>query len=254
MLKKLFNVNKATKKKKLMDIVQRGYSLETHVHTSESSLCAHASGREIAQFYKGLGYSGVIVTDHFFNGNTAIPPHFPWEERVRLFCRGYEHAADEGARIGLDIFFGWEYGYDGTEFLTIGLDKNWLLNHPDVLNWGVEDYLTRVRADGALVIHAHPFREASYIRSLRLFPNHVDAVEAINSRNENFAQDIKAFDYAKKHGLLLTSGSDTHDTQTLPGGGMIFENRPHSVSALMDMIRNDRSVRLIGMERIESGK
>ena len=254
MLKKLFHPKRTAQKLHLMKTLRLGYALETHLHTSEASQCSQVPGREAARFYKELGYSGIIVTDHFFNGNTAIPSHFPWEERVRLFCRGYENAAREGRRIGLDVFFGWEYGYHGTEFLTIGLDTEWLMTHPDVLEWGVEDYLARVRADGALVVHAHPFREAPYIRTLRLFPKHVDAVEVINSRNENVAQDMKACLYAKKHALARTSGSDTHDTQTLPGGGMIFKKRPDSVVELISMIRNGDCTRLIGADRIEPQK
>lgn len=254
MLRRLFRPKRTARALQLKDTLKQGYALETHMHTSEASKCAHSSGREMAQFYKKLGYSGIVVTDHFFNGNNAIPPHLPWEERVRLFCKGYEHAFDEGKKIGLDVFFGWEYGYYGTEFLTYGLDKEWLLEHPDVLEWGVEDYLSRVRADGALVVHAHPFREASYIKTLRLFPGSVDAVEVINSRNETKAQDIKAYQYALKHRLLMTSGSDSHDNLELPGGGMILNRRPRSDNDLIRMIRDAEVVKLIGSERIESGK
>ncbi len=254
MLKRLFDLKRTGRELKLKDTLKRGYALETHMHTSEASKCARASGRQMAQFYKKLGYSGIIVTDHFFNGNTAIPPHFPWQERVRLFCRGYENAFDEGQRIGLDVFLGWEYGYYGTEFLTYGLDKTWLLNHPDVLEWGVEDYLARVRADGAFVVHAHPFREASYIETLRLFPRSVDAVEVINSRNESKEQDVKAYRYASKHRLLMTSGSDSHDSAVLPGGGLILNRRPQSDSDMIGMLRTVTVSQLIGSERIGTKK
>lgn len=254
MLKRLFSPKRTVRELQLKDMLKQGYALETHLHTSEASKCSQASGREMAMFYKKLGYSGIIVTDHFLNGNTAIPAHYPWEERVRLFCKGYEHAYDEGRRIGLDVFFGWEYGYYGTEFLTFGLDKTWLMEHPDVLEWGVEDYLMRVRADGALVVHAHPFREAPYIKTLRLFPNRVDAVEVVNSRNETKEQNIKAYRYAIQHRLLMTSGSDSHDIQVLPGGGMILARRPQSNRDLVRMIRGAEVIKLIGSEQIEPRK
>ena len=31
------------------------------------------------------GYNGIIVTDHFFNGNTCVPEYLPWKERVDMF-------------------------------------------------------------------------------------------------------------------------------------------------------------------------
>ena len=81
------------------------YLYETHLHTTAASACARSSGAEYISFYKSLGYAGIIVTDHFFNGNCSIPDNLPWEERVNLFCRGYEEAKAEGDRQGLQVFF-----------------------------------------------------------------------------------------------------------------------------------------------------
>ena len=59
-----------------------GYRYETHLHTCEGSACASASGAEMARAHKEMGYTGIFVTDHFFNGNTAVPRDLPWRERV----------------------------------------------------------------------------------------------------------------------------------------------------------------------------
>ena len=52
------------------------YKYETHLHTSEVSKCAHNTGAEMARAYKKAGYTGIFVTDHFFNGNCAIPENW----------------------------------------------------------------------------------------------------------------------------------------------------------------------------------
>jgi len=250
MLKKLFKPNADKKENAFREELQKGYCYETHMHTAESSACAPSSARSMARFYKDLGYRGIIVTDHFFNGNTVIPSHLPWQQRVSLFCRGFENAKLEGESIGLQVFFGWEYCYHGTEFLTYGLTKEWLLSHPEVLSWGVEEYLERVREDGGFIIHAHPFREASYIWKTRLFPDHTDAVEAINMRNPDTAFDQRAYNYAREHGLVITSGSDAHDTETLPGGGMRFENDIPSIEEFIETVRLGKGYELLGINRI----
>ena len=100
------------------------------MHTSETSRCGHSSGAEYVRHYKALGYHGLFVTDHFLNGYTTVPEHLPWAERISLFCAGYEAAAEVGARVELDVFFGWEYSLDWAHFLTYGLGKDWLLAHP----------------------------------------------------------------------------------------------------------------------------
>ena len=116
------------------------YLYETHLHTSEGSACASNTGAEMVRAYKKAGYTGLIVTDHFFYGNTAIDRKLPWEEWVTAFCKGYENAKEEGDRIGLQVFFGWESGYEGTEFLIYGLDKEWLLQHPEIKDATIEDH------------------------------------------------------------------------------------------------------------------
>lgn len=42
------------------------YLYETHMHTSEASACAGSTGAQMARAYKEAGYTGIIVTDHFF--------------------------------------------------------------------------------------------------------------------------------------------------------------------------------------------
>ncbi len=125
-----------------------GFKYETHLHTSETSKCGDSSGAELADYYHARGYTGVFVTDHFLNGNHTVPPDLPWPQRVALFCRGYEETAQRGVRIGLEVFFAWEYSYGWAHFLTYGLDQQWLLAHPEVLDWDVLEYFDRVRADG----------------------------------------------------------------------------------------------------------
>ena len=69
-----------------------GYLYETHLHTAQASACGRSSGAEHVRYYQSLGYTGIFVTDHFFGGNTCVPRDLPWEERIDLFCRGYEDA------------------------------------------------------------------------------------------------------------------------------------------------------------------
>lgn len=213
------------------------FKYETHLHTKEASACALVSGAEQARFFKEAGYAGIIVTDHFFNGNSCIPRNLPWEERVDLFCRGYENAKQEGDRIGLSVFFGWEANYRCTEFLIYGLDKDWLKSHPDMLSWTIEEQYRRVHEDGGYVVHAHPFRMRPYIPEIRLFPEAVDAVEVINVGNHDPEFDIQASEYAKKHNLPETAGTDAHGHE-LSHSGLVFE---HKMESIRDYIENIKS-------------
>ena len=186
------------------------YKYETHLHTAEVSACGRASAAEQVEFYAEMGYAGIIVTDHFFNGNTTVPREgLSWKEMVEKFCVGYVNALQAGRKVGLDVFFGWEYSFLGTDYLTYGLSPKWLLDNPQVMDMRHWDYLKFVREEGGLVIHAHPFREADYIREIRLQPRNVDGVEVINACRSDFENKM-ALEYAKNYDLIKFAGSDNH--------------------------------------------
>ena len=210
------------------------YKYETHLHTSETSKCGKSSGAAFAAFYKQLGYAGIFVTDHFLNGNTTVPEDLPWAERIERFWHGYNVTAQKGREIGLDVFFAWEYSYGWAHFLTYGLDKDWLLAHPDLLTWDFLQYCDRVHADGGSIVHAHPFREK--VEIVRLVPNQVDAIEVLNGgRGDEYNQH--ALDYANSFGLLQVAGSDIHSIDKERLCGMAFSRRLQDTRDYMAAIK-----------------
>lgn len=215
------------------------YKYETHLHTSEVSACANATGAAQARFYKSKGYTGIIVTDHFFNGNSTIPHDLSWEEKVECFCVGYENAKKCGEEIGIDVFFGWEYSYKGSDFLTYGLDKEWLMRNPVIMEMDVNSYCDYVRDNGGIIIHAHPFREASYISMIRLLPRKCDGVEIVNSNRTELENRMAAV-YAENYGLLPFAGSDNHTAAQDRLNGVSFESPIEDMADFNDRIKNKK--------------
>lgn len=229
---------------------------ETHMHTSEASACSIAGGKEMARAYKEAGYAGIIITDHNWGGNTRIDRNLPWREWVEEFFKGYEAAKEEGDKIGLDVFFGYEAGYNGTEFLIYGPDKAWMLAHPQIREASVEEQYCLVTKDGGLVVHAHPYREEWYIPEILLYPGYVDGVEGINAAHSNSASAFhndpafneRAVAYAKKYNKPVTAGSDMHSTELL-GGGVAFKTRLSSIADYIKRIRSGRDYVLTDGEK-----
>lgn len=192
-----------------------GFKYDTHVHTKETSACAGTQGKQHALVFKAKGYDGIIITDHFFEGSCRIDLSLPWEEKVNQFCLGYENAHKEGLDIGLDVFFGFEASFNGADLLTYGIDKEFLINHEEIMtfvhNRDVKGYCDFIHENGGYIVHAHPFREAAYIPQITLFPHFVDAVETFNSSHKVPEYNERAQYYAKSYGLPVTAGTDTHD-------------------------------------------
>ncbi len=215
-----------------MTIKDYPYLYETHLHTRPGSACAHNSGAEMAEAAHLMGYAGIIITDHNWGGNTGIDRALPWEQWVDGFITGYENASEYGRKHDMDVFWGYEAGYEGTEFLIYGITPDWLKAHPEIRTADVKEQYRLIHEGGGMVIHAHPFREAGYIPEIRLYPEYVDGVEGINAAHSssrsmghnNPEYDRRAIRYANEHHLPITAGSDIHTTNLL-GGGVAFKRR-----------------------------
>lgn len=209
------------------------YRYEMHTHTSEVSRCGQISAVELVRTYKDLGFSGLCITDHFLNGNTTVPHDLPWDEQIALFCQGYHKAYLEGKRLGISVFFGWEYSFRGTDLLTYGLGPEWLLAHPEIMELHMNEYCDLVHEHGGFIAHAHPFREADYIDLIRLLPRKVEAVEVINACRTDF-ENALADQYADNYGLLKIAGSDNHVGYLERFAGLEL---PRSAVDIQDLIR-----------------
>ena len=215
---------------------QNKFRYDLHVHTYEGSACAHSPGRDIADFYKAEGYTGIVVTDHFYAGNTRVDRSLPWEEWLAGFRRGWEETKARGDEIGLDVFYAWEYSFYGTDYLTYGLDNAWAARHPEIKSMDIVDYLRLTRGDGAFVIHAHPFHEAGYIPYIRLLPRLVDAVEVVNAPKPQ-AENDRAMEYARGYDLTMTAGSDCHGADWTHLAGIETDHRLASMEDLIGTLR-----------------
>jgi len=185
------------------------YKYETHLHTAPVSKCATASIREHLEVYKKLGYDGIFVTNHFLDGSLNIDKTRPYEERLNFFYSDYEEGVKIGKELGIKVFCGIETNYGGADFLVYGLSKEWYLKNPQIMDMSKREQLEFYMENGALVIQAHPFREAGYIDHIRLYPRSVHGIEVMNATKPDFENEMAKI-YAKHYGLIEFAGTDNH--------------------------------------------
>lgn len=215
------------------------YKYETHLHTSPVSRCAVADVEENLKFYKKLGYDGVFITNHFLDGNIDIDKEKPYVEQIEFFFSDFEKGLEIGKKLDIKVFLGTEISYGGTDFLVYGLDKNWFLNHPEIMNMKKSDELAFMKENGALVIQAHPFRELPYIDHIRLFPRHVHGVEIVNASHKKDEENQMAKIYAKHYSLIEFAGSDNHiGARQQKLAGVSFEEPILNVQDFIEKVKN----------------
>lgn len=179
------------------------------MHTLPVSKCARQGVRQNLEFYASLGYDGIFITNHFLDGNINIDKSLAYEEQLEFYFSDYYEALRLSKEIGIKVFLGIEISYRGTDFLIYGLDKEWFLAHPEIMDMKKSDELAFLIENGALVIQAHPYREDRHINHIRLFPRCVHGVEVINASRPDF-ENAMADAYANAYQLLKIAGSDNH--------------------------------------------
>lgn len=180
------------------------YIYETHCHSAQGSRCAISTAGELVRAYHGGGYAGMVLTDHFVLGNTAVNRTLPWPSQMRCFYDAYLEARAVAETLDFDVIFGIEHACEHGEFLCYGIDLEFLLANPDIPALTLEAFVERVHGYGGVVIQAHPFRWAPADTPLRL--DILDGIEVYNAANSPEANDAAM----AQAGGICTSGGDIH--------------------------------------------
>lgn len=203
------------------------YKYEMHLHTNVCSACGISSGEEMVKVAKEKGYTGIVITNHFYHGNTAISRRTPWREFVKAYKEDYLDAKKAGEKYGIEVLFGIEEGYGkGKETLIYGISPELLMDTPDFSHMTIVEMSKFVRANNGFIVAAHPFRVRDYIAEPRKAPDTTlfDALETYNHIN-SFEDNDLAEQLCKKSGLLRTSGGDVHSIHGIGNAGLAFYER-----------------------------
>ena len=159
-----------------------------HTHFSPDS---QVSPERLVARCEQVGLSCIAVTDHnTTEGAKAVRRIAPF-----LVIIGEEVLTSEGEVTGLFL----------TETIPSGLSPI--------------ETARKIKDQGGLVSIPHPFdrfrREVISRSALEEVAQYADIIEVFNARNNLSADDRKAADFARDHGLLTSGVSDAHTTMEL---------------------------------------
>lgn len=187
-------------------------------------------------------YSGCVLTNHFYHGNTGIDRNLPWVEFVTHYEKDYLECKKLAQIYGLDVIFGIEeHLYSGLEILCYGITPQFLYDRPELLDLSPQVWYNALTDFGALMVQAHPFRNRPYITSPGLLPlEFIDGIEVYNICNSE-AENKKAQKIADKHPeWVLTSGADAHSGSLVCSGGIVTDVRITDEITLADVLKSKK--------------
>jgi histidinol phosphatase-like PHP family hydrolase len=214
--------------------------IETHAHTSEVSACGQLPARRIATLVQEAGYETMVTTDHFTN--ESWEPGISIAARADGFLKGYHIARARGEEIGLSVLLGMEARLcDGpSDYLVFGLSEA----DVPVLVEGVfaarnlREFSALVTARALLIIQAHPFRYGHAPSDHR----YLDGYEVLNGnpRHGNGNDRTRAYVEAlADESLILTAGSDAHQTEDVGQTGILAPYAIRDNAALLKFLREN---------------
>lgn len=221
------------------------YYYELHMHTSDTSRCGRSPAADMVAAYKQKGFTGVVVTDHLMNVQSHAEPETDWNRRVEKQLAGYYAALEAGEKLGLTVYCGWELTYqdNAEDYLTLGLSSQFLYDHPWLERYDIEKYRDAVHAAGGILVRAHPYRRAWYIKKPYVEREGIaDAIEVFNGGNSSQEENDMALAYAQKHNMPMTGGSDAHHVDETARGYIALEKKAESYAELCEAIRTGKAI------------
>ena len=210
-----------------------------HCHTAETSECAAALAKDTVEFYKSIGYSGLVITDHYSFLTFGTDSAFKRQIDVDKYLKGY-HCALEAAGDDFTVLLGMEIRYFATtnDYLVYGIDEDFLRKNGNMLFKGPRRFYKLVKESGAIIVQAHPFRP--YIH--RANPKYIDGCEIFNGKDKDKDLNQKAQAWAKKEKFqIVTGGADYHrESQRGNVSGIITEEKINTNDDLVRILRNGR--------------
>lgn len=218
------------------------YKFETHLHTKACSACAVSTSEEMIDAAASHGYAGIVITNHFYHGNTCIDRRLPWSDFVGYYAEDYYRSSRYGAEKGIIVLFGLEEVYmPGKEMLIYGLTPELIAEHPEFRDMSAREMADFIHGNGGITVCAHPFRNRPYIPSPDLPPDTsvFDGIECFNFFNSD-EENLKAFVLSRNSGLRESSGCDIHNCRDFGNAGIDFDEPVNNSSDFAALFKSGK--------------
>lgn len=213
------------------------YFIELHAHTKETSPCSHIAANELVIKYKELGYSTLIITDHYTdNLLTCENP----ELVVDRFLAGYNSALIAGKEIGLNVLLGMEirFSNEKEDYLVYGVTREFLIKNYDICCKNIIELRKKLDESSLpfFISQAHPGR------SLCKYPTYLDGIEVYNAMNHDKKMNTIAKEYSIKYQLTPTSGTDCHSEKKIAKAGISTSLPVATTNDLISLLKDNKYI------------
>lgn len=214
------------------------YIYELHCHTKEVSSCSKVGVEQLVKAHKEAGFSGLCITDHYFDGYFDRFSNKSDKEIVTEYLSGFHKALAIGKQIGLTVLQGMEIRFSNNtnDYLLFGITEQFIYDNPRFFELTLEEFVSTLKTNEMVLIWAHPFRDGITMTNER----YLDGVEIVNGNFRHNPRNYLAKEYAKRANLFGTCGSDYHQLDDLNLASMKFFKKINDEKELVSALRNSQ--------------
>ncbi len=218
------------------------YRYEMHLHTSNVSPCGKVEAAEVVRRYAAVGYRGIVMTDHYYEGYFLGLTNLTWEEKIKHFLSGYEVARATGESVGLVVLLGMELRFEDhpNDYLVYGITEEFLIQYPEIYYMDLLEFRKLAKQHNLLIYQAHPFR----MGMTHVEPSLLDGIEVFNGNPRHNSRNHLAERLARKNSLKMISGTDFHQRGDEGRGGIIVTQEITTNEALVSYLKNSPCLEL----------
>ena len=209
--------------------------IDAHIHSKGISLCSRLSYREMLDQCAEDSVDGIVLTNHLKENYIGKEPYSAWKER---YVEEYNAAREYGASIGVTVLFGVEVTLSinpVVDYALYGIDEQEFLHSPVLYALSQRELFTYCTDRSALLIQAHPYRNGAVPQD----PRYLHGVEINCHPLYKTNEQTRVTAFARKHGLLLTCGSDYHGDTYKPHCGVEIPDGLSSSEQFADCLRSN---------------
>lgn len=194
--------------------------IDLHSHSAGISLCCLIPYNEVIDTAIANGIDGLVLTNHYTPGFIKDGDPAAFSKR---YVEEYRMAKEYADSIGFCLFFGVEVTlkkHNDAHVLLIGIDEDFVLAHPCMYDYTLEELYKLVKQEDGVLIQAHPFRRGGTLLDTAF----LDGIElSCHPLYEGTRIDVIP-DIARKEGITVTCGGDYHaDTPYRPRCGAYLD-------------------------------
>ncbi len=211
------------------------FKYDLHVHTSPVSKCGDFSPEEVIDRYAALGFSGVVITNHF--SKSVLGDFTSAESFTQYYLGDYKLAQSYGAQKGVQVFLGMEIRFpeNDNDYLVYGIEEDDVIKAYDYIFTDYETFYRGFKNDKNIIVQAHPFRNSCVLQNIDI----LDGIEVFNMHpGHNSRVGVAAKLVHDNPGLLITGGTDFHHEDHQGMCALCTKKKLSDSKSLADVIRS----------------